>query len=78
MRTAASCGLVRHAPDQHRTGPHDYSRKIWTLLVFMLCHGIFVEQRITPDVPADLVAQVNRVQDQIASGEIKNIPDTLG
>ena len=28
------------------------------------------------DVPADLVAQVNRIQDQIASGEIKNIPDT--
>ncbi|MFN2517470.1 MAG: asparagine synthase (glutamine-hydrolyzing) [Jatrophihabitantaceae bacterium] len=37
--------------DEHRAGPHDYSRKIWTLLVFMLWHGIFVEQRIHPDVP---------------------------
>jgi asparagine synthase (glutamine-hydrolysing) len=36
---------------EHRTGPHDYSRKIWTLLVFMLWHGIFVEGRIRPDVP---------------------------
>jgi asparagine synthase (glutamine-hydrolysing) len=38
--------------DEHRSGPHDYSRKIWTLLVFLLWHGIFVEQRITPEVPA--------------------------
>ncbi|MDT4938953.1 MAG: hypothetical protein QOG80_2624 [Pseudonocardiales bacterium] len=37
--------------DDHRTGPHDYSRKIWTLLVFMIWHGIFVEERIHPDVP---------------------------
>jgi asparagine synthase (glutamine-hydrolysing) len=37
--------------DAHRDGPHDYSRKIWTLLVFLTWHGIFVEERITPDVP---------------------------
>ena len=37
--------------DEHRDGRHDYSRKIWTLLVFMIWHGIFVEQRIHPDVP---------------------------
>jgi asparagine synthase (glutamine-hydrolysing) len=39
--------------DAHRDGPHDYSRKIWTLLVFLLWHGIFVEQRIqiTPPEP---------------------------
>ncbi len=35
----------------HRAGPHDYSRKIWTLLVFMIWHGIFVEGRIVPEVP---------------------------
>jgi asparagine synthase (glutamine-hydrolysing) len=35
----------------HRAGPHDYSRKIWTLLVFMIWHGIFVEGRITPAIP---------------------------
>ena len=38
--------------DAHRGGPHDYSRKVWTLLVFLLWHGIFVEQRIKPEVPA--------------------------
>ena len=26
-------------------------RKIWTLLVFMIWHGIFVEERITPAIP---------------------------
>jgi asparagine synthase (glutamine-hydrolysing) len=38
--------------DAHRAGPHDYSRKIWTLLVFLIWHGIFIEGRIRPDVPA--------------------------
>jgi asparagine synthase (glutamine-hydrolysing) len=36
---------------EHRTGTHDYSRKIWTLLVLLLWHGIFVEGRIRPDIP---------------------------
>jgi asparagine synthase (glutamine-hydrolysing) len=36
---------------EHRTGPHDYSRKIWTLLVLLLWHGIFVEKRIRPSMP---------------------------
>ena len=38
--------------DAHRAGPHDYSRKLWTLLVFLIWHGIFVERRITPEIPA--------------------------
>jgi asparagine synthase (glutamine-hydrolysing) len=38
--------------DEHRAGPHDYSRKLWTLLVFMIWHGIFVERSITPEIPA--------------------------
>ncbi len=37
--------------DTHREGKIDYSRKIWTLLVFMTWHGIFVEDRIRPEVP---------------------------
>jgi asparagine synthase (glutamine-hydrolysing) len=37
--------------DAHRDGPIDHSRRIWTLLVFLLWHGIFVEQRITPEIP---------------------------
>ncbi|MGI9092695.1 MAG: asparagine synthase (glutamine-hydrolyzing) [Mycobacteriales bacterium] len=43
---------VRALLDAHRVGPLDHSRKIWTLLVFMIWHGIFVEGRIRPDVPA--------------------------
>jgi asparagine synthase (glutamine-hydrolysing) len=38
--------------DAHRDGPVDYSRKIWTLLVFLIWHGIFVEDRIHPEIPA--------------------------
>ncbi len=38
--------------DEHRSGPVDHSRRIWTLLVFMLWHGIFVEKRIRPEIPA--------------------------
>ncbi len=37
--------------EAHRAGPHDYSRKIWTLLVFFIWHGIFVEGRIQPEIP---------------------------
>lgn len=37
--------------DAHREGPVDHSRRIWTLLVFLLWHGIFVERRIRPEIP---------------------------
>jgi asparagine synthase (glutamine-hydrolysing) len=42
---------VRRMLDDHRDGPIDHSRRIWTLLVFMLWHGITVEQRIRPEIP---------------------------
>jgi asparagine synthase (glutamine-hydrolysing) len=38
--------------DEHRAGGSDHSRRIWAVLVFMLWHGIFVERRIVPDIPA--------------------------
>ncbi len=37
--------------DEHRAGAVDHSRRIWTLLVFMIWHGIFVEDRIRPEIP---------------------------
>ncbi len=43
--------VVHRMLDEHRSGPRDHSRRIWAVLVFMLWHGIFVEQRITPAVP---------------------------
>ena len=36
--------------DEHRRGETDHSRRIWTMLCFMIWHGIFVEGRITPDI----------------------------
>ncbi len=42
---------VRRMLDEHRAGPHDHSRRIWTLLVFMIWHGIHVEGRIRPEIP---------------------------
>jgi asparagine synthase (glutamine-hydrolysing) len=44
-------GAALRLLEAHREGPHDYSRKIWTLLVFLIWHGIFVEQRIRPAIP---------------------------
>jgi asparagine synthase (glutamine-hydrolysing) len=35
----------------HRAGPVDHSRRVWTLLVFVIWHGIFIEHRIRPDAP---------------------------
>jgi asparagine synthase (glutamine-hydrolysing) len=37
--------------DAHRAGEADHSRRIWTVLVFLLWHGIFVTGAITPAVP---------------------------
>ncbi|HEX3782982.1 MAG TPA: asparagine synthase (glutamine-hydrolyzing) [Pseudonocardiaceae bacterium] len=37
--------------DEHRAGTLDHSRRIWALLVFMIWHGIFVEDRIVPTIP---------------------------
>lgn len=38
---------VLYMLDEHREGNADYSRKIWTILVFMLWHQIFIEQKHT-------------------------------
>lgn len=37
--------------DEHRAGRADHSRRIWTILVFLIWHGIFVTGEITPAVP---------------------------
>ncbi|MGN2640411.1 asparagine synthase (glutamine-hydrolyzing) [Nocardia takedensis] len=36
--------------DEHKAGRSDHSRRLWTLLVFMVWHGIFVEDRIKPEI----------------------------
>ncbi|WP_106848217.1 asparagine synthase (glutamine-hydrolyzing) [Blastococcus sp. Marseille-P5729] len=37
--------------DAHRAGPLDYSRKIWTVLIFLVWHAIFIEGTIKPEIP---------------------------
>ncbi|WP_167102097.1 asparagine synthase (glutamine-hydrolyzing) [Mycobacterium sp. DL592] len=41
---------VRTMLDQHRAGESDHSRRLWTVLIFMLWHAIFVEHSITPTI----------------------------
>lgn len=35
---------------EHRDGVSDHSRRLWTVLSFMIWHGIFVENRIDPQI----------------------------
>ncbi|MDO4928304.1 MAG: asparagine synthase (glutamine-hydrolyzing) [Corynebacterium sp.] len=35
---------------EHRQGQSDHSRRLWTVLAFMVWHGIFFEQRIDPGI----------------------------
>ena len=46
--------------------------------VFDVASGAVGLGEIASDVPADLVSQVNEVQDKIAAGEIGPIPETVG
>jgi asparagine synthase (glutamine-hydrolysing) len=41
---------VRAMLDEHRTGASDHSRRLWTMLIFMLWHAIFVEHSLTPQI----------------------------
>jgi asparagine synthase (glutamine-hydrolysing) len=41
---------VRRMLDEHRCGAADHSRRLWTLLIFMLWHAIFVEHSIVPQI----------------------------
>ncbi|MDD7815065.1 asparagine synthase (glutamine-hydrolyzing) [Mycobacterium sp. CSUR Q5927] len=41
---------VRAMLDEHRTGTADHSRRLWTVLIFMLWHAIFVEHSVVPAI----------------------------
>jgi asparagine synthase (glutamine-hydrolysing) len=36
--------------DEHRSGATDHSRRLWTVLIFMLWHAIFIEGSVTPQI----------------------------
>lgn len=41
---------VRRMLDEHRAGGSDHSRRLWTVLIFMLWHAIFVEHSVVPQI----------------------------
>ncbi|BCO35579.1 putative asparagine synthetase [glutamine-hydrolyzing] [Mycobacterium heckeshornense] len=41
---------VRRMLDEHRCGTSDHSRRLWTVLIFMLWHAIFVEHTLVPQI----------------------------
>jgi asparagine synthase (glutamine-hydrolysing) len=41
---------VRRMLDEHLAGTSDHSRRLWTLLIFMLWHAIFVEHSVVPQI----------------------------
>ncbi|KLO32100.1 asparagine synthase (glutamine-hydrolyzing) [Mycobacterium haemophilum] len=41
---------VRRMLDEHRGGISDHSRRLWTVLIFMLWHAIFVEHSVVPQI----------------------------
>ncbi|MUM25941.1 asparagine synthase (glutamine-hydrolyzing) [Mycolicibacterium sp. CBMA 295] len=43
-------GAVRTMLDEHRNGVSDHSRRLWTVLIFMLWHAIFIEHSVTPQI----------------------------
>jgi asparagine synthase (glutamine-hydrolysing) len=57
-RTVATSGAgelvdlsaVTRMLDEHRSGTSDHSRRLWTVLIFMLWHAIFVERTVTPQI----------------------------
>ena len=36
--------------EEHRRGEAEHSRRLWTVIAFMIWHGIFVEKRIDPQI----------------------------
>ncbi|MGE5696351.1 MAG: asparagine synthase (glutamine-hydrolyzing) [Candidatus Sericytochromatia bacterium] len=41
---------VRRMLDEHLAGTTDHSRRLWTVLIFMLWHAIFVERSVVPQI----------------------------
>jgi asparagine synthase (glutamine-hydrolysing) len=45
-----NAAAVRQMLDEHRCGTADHSRRLWTVLIFMLWHAIFVEHSVVPQI----------------------------
>ncbi len=53
-------GYVRRLLDDHKAGEGDYSREIWTVLVFCIWHSIFIEGAINEEGTAGTAAAAKR------------------
>ena len=65
-RSTSDRAAVLALLDAHRAGKADYSRQIWTMLVFQLWHGIFVTGRSRPEIPEPVypVTDLCRIADR--------------
>ena len=36
--------------DEHRLGGADHSRRLWTVLIFLLWYAIFIERSVVPQI----------------------------
>ncbi len=43
-------GAARQLLEEHRAGVSDHSRRLWTVLIFLLWHAIFVERSVVPQI----------------------------
>ncbi|MGN9912494.1 asparagine synthase (glutamine-hydrolyzing) [Phytohabitans sp. LJ34] len=53
-------GYAQNLLEEHRRGEADHSRKVWTVLVFCVWHGVFVDRSIDPGIernPSALLAK---------------------
>lgn len=49
-RSLVDIAAVYRMLDEHRCGSSDHSRRLWTMLIFMLWHAIFVEHSVVPQI----------------------------
>jgi len=52
--------VARALLDEHRSGERDNSRKVWTVLVFCIWYGIFVDGTLQPDRTHNLPALLRK------------------
>lgn len=56
IRTSGASELIDLAAiekmlEDHRRGPLDYSRKLWTVLIFLIWYAIFIDGSMKPEIP---------------------------
>lgn len=50
VATLVDLAGVRRMLDEHRTGASDHSRRLWTVLIFLLWYAIFIDGSVVPAI----------------------------